>query len=72
VITDHAYDSGPQNTHGLCIAWVEEGYDGPQTCGEPRDAHERSEYDRNPGDMHEPKPYTGELEWSDDLHPFVD
>jgi hypothetical protein len=23
-------------------------------------------------DMHEPKPYTGELDWSDHLHPFVD
>jgi len=29
---------------------------------------------RNPGDMHEPKPYTGELDWDRDpvLHPFVD
>jgi hypothetical protein len=29
-----------------------------------------------PGDMHEPKPYTGELDWANDdselVHPFVD
>lgn len=29
-----------------------------------------------PGDMHEPPPYTGELDWQDDgselLHPFFD
>jgi hypothetical protein len=26
------------------------------------------------GSMHEPKPYTGDLDWDDDpvLHPFVD
>lgn len=29
---------------------------------------------RNPGDMHEPKPYTAPLDWDTDpvLHPFVD
>lgn len=34
------------------------------------------QYGQNPGDMHEPKPYTGEVEWENDgselLHPFVD
>lgn len=34
------------------------------------------QYGRAPGDMHEPKPYTGELDLGDDgsdlLHPFVD
>lgn len=31
---------------------------------------------RPPGDMHEPPPYTGELDWSNDgselVHPFLD
>lgn len=49
-------------------------------CGRPEDEHDDSEYlpeltteeavaafedQRNPGDMHEPKPYTGELDWPD-------
>jgi hypothetical protein len=25
-----------------------------------------------PGNMHEPKPYTGELDWQDLVHPFAD
>lgn len=28
--------------------------------------------ERNPGDMHEPKPYTNDLEWSHLAHPFFD
>ncbi len=34
------------------------------------------QYGRAPGDMHEPKPYTGEMDSNDDsydhLHPYVD
>jgi len=63
-ITDHAYDSGPVNTGAPCIAWVEESHDGPQACGEFENRHRYSEY-VSPGDMHEPKPYTGELDWYD-------
>jgi hypothetical protein len=31
-------------------------------------------FERAVGDMHEPKPYTGELDWDNDhlLHPFID
>lgn len=38
------------------------------TCGRLEKEHD----ERNPGGMHEPKPYTGELDWSDLASPFVD
>lgn len=57
-ISDHAYDCGPsEETGGPCIATVNASggaYEGTENCGAPRDRHERTEYDRNPGDMHEP------------------
>lgn len=49
--------------------------------GEPRRycpgrAPHEVQYGRAPGDMHEPPPYTGDLDYRDDgselLHPFVD
>lgn len=59
--------------------WCEAG-------GKPLSSNQRQRDEgveqRNPGEMHQPKPYTGELAWKDDtadhedwggwLHPFVD
>lgn len=73
-ITDHAYDAGPVNTGAPCIAWATGEPMGAGTlvlrptnvCGKLEHEHRYSEYvEGNPGDMHEPKPYTGELDWSD-------
>jgi hypothetical protein len=74
MIVQHRYDSGPENTHGPCIA------DGPDenACGQPESEHLRSEYpgpepkepadlyDLSYGDMHEPPAYpASKLDWSD-------
>jgi hypothetical protein len=77
-ITSHAYDSGPVNTGGGCIA--ERGGGREAACGRYEHEHKYSEYvdKRNPGDMHEPPPYrAGGLAFDDDsydhlLHPYVD
>jgi hypothetical protein len=55
-------------------------WDGERECpGVPHRGHTKSGNpcpleDRDAGSMHEPKPYTGDLDWDDDpvLHPFVD
>lgn len=71
-ITDHLYDAGfPRNDSKGCIADSGIGTYGLSDCGQPLAAHAHSEYGDgrrdpgwyNPGDMHEPKPYTGELDW---------
>lgn len=81
MITDHRYDAGwPRDDSEGCIASVPcplGTLPGDADCGQPEAAHTHSEYpsqrpERNHGAMHEPKPYTGELEWSDLAHPFID
>ena len=76
MITDHAYDAGwPRDDGQGCLYLVpmftfgqpDEG--DRAECGQPLSEHANSEYaedNRAPGDMHEPKPYTGELDWSGD------
>jgi len=56
-ITSHAYDCGPVNTGGPCIA--ERGGGREAACGKFEYEHQYSEYveGRNPGDMHEPPAY---------------
>jgi hypothetical protein len=76
-IMDHRYDNGPVNEHGPCIYGEDtfRPFGGSATCGRPEEEHALSEYvQQPPGDMHEPKPYTGELDWDNDrlLHPFID
>lgn len=55
MITDHAYDAGPTRpaTGEYCL----------YNCGQPENEHAHTEYAKPSGDMHEPKPYTGELDW---------
>lgn len=76
-ISDHRYDSGPTNTHALCIAIRPGG----KVCDGPEEAHFYSEYQPKPfpnpprdgrgfilpGDQHEPPSYpASSLEWPDD------
>lgn len=65
-IVDHPYDNGPVNEHGPCIAGEDtfRPFSGSAACGRPESEHAHSEYP--PGDMHEPPPYKGELDWHDD------
>jgi hypothetical protein len=76
LISDHLYDCGPaEETGGPCLVAVDQYSD----CGQPRDAHQATEYDpQEHGSMHEPKPYpVSRLQFEDDsydhlLHPYVD
>lgn len=70
MITDHMYDAGfPRDDSQGCIVLVhmatfgQEDEGGRIECGQPEDEHQDTEYSSPPGDMHEPKPYTGELDW---------
>jgi hypothetical protein len=74
-ITDHLYDCGPaEETGGPCIHGTSMYGD----CGQPREAHAATEYDRqNRDSMHEPSACpTSSLQFDDDshdhLHPYVD
>lgn len=86
MIKDHRYDAGwPRDDSQGCIVQVGsmEAFIAGQ-CGQPETEHRLSEYpsqrpDRewsDAGSMHEPPPYTGELDWANDgselLHPFID
>lgn len=77
LVESHAYDAGPVNTGGGCIA--ERGGGREVRCGQLEHRHRYSEYvDRNPGEMHEPQAYRASgLAFDDDsydhpLHPYVD
>jgi hypothetical protein len=63
MITNHAYNAGwPRNDSLGCLTLVA-GRRGERNCGATESEHAGSEYAPAPGDMHEPKPYTGELDW---------
>lgn len=86
LVRDHLYDAGwPRDDSQGCIAdWPSIAPGGvSDPCGKPLIQHALSEYgdgmdegERSPGDMHEPPPYRGDLDWRNDgselLHPFID
>lgn len=88
MITDHRYDAGwPRDDSKGCLVLAGRQAWAGVPCRKPEVEHALSEYPSqlpargdgaghraqvNPGDMHEPKPYTGELDWPDLVHPYTD